>query len=113
MQRMRKNEAHLGIIRGDHYWPEAKQTISEEPIIIASKQKITIDQLPHLPRIVYKTDYHLKQVVDNWWYEHFSEPPYITMEVDQIEICRRMVTQGLGYAIFPSTSIVEDEDLFA
>ena len=34
------------------------------------------------------------------------------MKVNQIETCKKMVSQGLGYAIFPSLTIIEDEDLF-
>ena len=34
------------------------------------------------------------------------------MDVNQIEICRKMVGHGLGYAIFPSLSIIENEELY-
>jgi len=107
-----KQEAHLGIIRGDHHWAEAKHVLSEEPLFVASKQKITLEQLPHLPRINYDTDQSLKRVIDYWWDQHFSTPPLITMDVNQIEICRKMVAQGLGYAIFPSLAIIDNEELY-
>ncbi|TSI09306.1 LysR family transcriptional regulator [Lysinibacillus sp. BW-2-10] len=112
VQNVQKQEAHLGIIRGDHHWPEAKHIISEEPIFIASKQKITLDQLPYLPRINYETDNSLKLIIDNWWNEHFTSPPLITMDVNQVEICRKMVSQGLGYAIFPSLAFIDNEELY-
>lgn len=112
VQLVNKQEVHVGIIRGEYYWSEAKHVISEEPMIIASKQKITIDQLPYLPQIDYVKDYNLRHIIDNWWNQHFTDPPFVTMQVDQIEICRKMVAQGLGYAIFPSLSIVENEDVF-
>lgn len=107
-----KQEVHIGIIRGDHFWAESKHTINEEPLIIASKQKITLEQLPHMPRIVYSIDYNLEQTIDNWWNSYFKKPSHITMKVNQMETCKRMVSQGLGYAIFPSLAIIEDEDLF-
>ena len=34
------------------------------------------------------------------------------MKVNQMETCKKLVSQGLGYAIFPSLAIIEDEDLF-
>ncbi|HWK23153.1 MAG TPA: LysR family transcriptional regulator [Ureibacillus sp.] len=112
VQHVQKQEAHLGIIRGDHHWQEAKHVISEEPIFIASKQKLTLDQLPQMPRINYVTDKGLKQLIDNWWDKHFTTPPLVTMDVNQIEICRKMVAQGLGYAIFPSLAIIDNEELY-
>ena len=112
VQLVNKEEAQIGIIRGEHHWSEAKKVISEEPLIVASKQKITLDQLPYLPRINYKTEYNLKQIINNWWDQHFTEPPLVTMDVNQLEICKNMVSQGLGYAIFPSLAIVEDADLY-
>lgn len=112
VQLVNKEEAHIGIIRGEHYWSEAKKVISEVPLIVASKQKITLDQLPYLPRINYKTEYNLQQIINNWWDQHFTEPPLVTMDVNQIEICKNMVSQGLGYAIFPSQAIVENEDIY-
>lgn len=107
-----KEDVHIGIIRGDHFWAESKHIISEEPLVIASKQKITLEQLPYMPRILYSIDYSLEQTIDNWWNSYFKKPPRITMKVNQMETCKRMVSQGLGYAIFPSLAIIEDEDLF-
>lgn len=107
-----KQEVHIGIIRGDHFWAESKHIINEEPLIIASKQKLTLEQLPHMSRIVYNVDYSLEQTIDNWWNHCFKKPSHITMKVNTMETCKKMVSQGLGYAIFPSLAIIEDEDLF-
>ena len=107
-----KEEVHLGIIRGEHYWSEAKHVISEEPMIIASKQKITFDQLPYLPRINYKTEYNLKQIINNWWNQHFTEPPLVTMEVNQLEICREYGFTGSWLCNIPKSAIVENEDIY-
>lgn len=112
VQLVNKQEVHIGIIRGDHYWEEAKHIINEEPLVIASKQKLTIDQLPYMSRIVYNVDYSLEQTIDNWWNHYFKKPSHITMKVNQMETCKKLVSQGLGYAIFPSLAIIEDEDLF-
>lgn len=112
VQQVQKQEAQLGIIRGEHHWTEERVIISEEPLFIASKQKVTLDQLPHLPRINYETDLSLKRMIDNWWDEHFSAPPLITMDVNQVEICRKMVANGLGYAILPSHSFIDNEEVY-
>jgi DNA-binding transcriptional LysR family regulator len=111
IQLVYKEDIHVGIVRGDYTWQEQKQLLGEEVICIASKQEISIEELPHLPRINYKTDILLKNMIENWWQERFTKPPLITMEVDRIETCKEMVINGLGYAIFPSVCLKPDDDL--
>ncbi|MGG3845942.1 LysR family transcriptional regulator [Aeribacillus composti] len=107
-----KRDVHVGFIRGDYKWPEEKHLIMTENIWIVSKREISLDELPNLPRIIYKTDLSLENVFDNWWKENFSEPPTITMEVDNMETCKEMVLSGLGYAIIPSIVLSNNEDLY-
>jgi DNA-binding transcriptional LysR family regulator len=112
MQLVHKGEIHIGIIRGDYEWYEHKHLLYQEFIYIVSKNKITIDQLPSLHRIVYKTDPLLETVIDHWWKERFTKPPLVTMEVDKMETCTEMVKNMLGYAVLPSLSLTDDNDLF-
>lgn len=107
-----KEDVHVGIVRGDQHWPEQKYLLNEEPLYIASKQKIDLDKLPYLPRINYKTDFHLKNTMENWWQKRYTLPPLITMEVDKIETCKELVMNGLGYSIFPSICLKEQDDLY-
>jgi DNA-binding transcriptional LysR family regulator len=101
-QLLQNEDVHIGIIRGDYHWLEQKVLISEESMCIISDKEIYIEDLPKLPRITYKTDPQLKQLINNWWHEHFIHPPLITMEVDKVQTCKEMVMHGLGYAIIPS-----------
>ncbi|MEH7381615.1 LysR family transcriptional regulator [Bacillus sp. JJ1533] len=96
-----KKDVHIAFVRGDYHWQGQKQLLFEEQLCIASKNEVNIKELPNLPRIDYKTDNLLKSLVDNWWSENYSEPPMITMEVDQVDTCKEMVANGLGYAIMP------------
>lgn len=107
-----KQEVHIGFMRGDYDWPEEKQLIMTENIWIVSKKEIAIDDLPLLPRITYKTDWSLENLIDKWWKETFSKPPTITMEVDHMETCKEMVLSGLGYAIIPAIVLADHEELF-
>ena len=104
-QMMQKEEAHVGIIRGNYEWKDKKYLIDNEKIYIVSKDKINLNELPKLSRINYETDSSLKIVLDNWWQENFDAPPNVTMEVDRMETCREMVLHGLGYALMPGICI--------
>jgi DNA-binding transcriptional LysR family regulator len=105
-------EVHIGFIRGEYSWPEQKHILFNEKLCIASKHPINLDELPHLPRIDYRTDVLYKQIVEKWWMERFTEPPYIAMVVDQGDTCKEMVVNGLGYAIIPSLFLENIDDIF-
>lgn len=102
-------EIHIGIIRGEYKWQGPKALIDEDPMCLIYKKPINLHELPNLPRINYKTDPDLKQLIEKWWNSKFTEPPLITMEVDKLETCKEMVLNGLGYGIIPRYLLQKDE----
>jgi DNA-binding transcriptional LysR family regulator len=104
-------DVHISFVRGDYNWPDSKHLLIEENICIVSKSKIEMKDLPRLPMIEYKTDYLFRSLLDNWWSENFSEPPLISMEVDQADTCMEMVINDLGYAIMQDIVIKGVDDL--
>ncbi|MCX7781136.1 MAG: LysR family transcriptional regulator [Negativicutes bacterium] len=95
-------EAHIGFVRGEYPLPDEKKLLFEDTMCIASTEPLKIEDLPKLPRISYRTDDSVQVLTDHWWRETFSEPPFISMEVDRLDTCRDMVLNGHGYAIMPS-----------
>ncbi|AXI10236.1 LysR family transcriptional regulator [Oceanobacillus zhaokaii] len=93
------HDVHLSFIKGDYPWKEQKELLYEEEICIASPWEFNWQDLPHLPRIDYYTDETMKTIVDNWWYQNYKQRPYINIQVNQVETCKEMVINGLGYAI--------------
>ncbi len=104
-------DVHIGIVKGDFNWKDRKHLLFEESICIASKEKIDIHDLPNLPRIDYHTDTSLKNSIDKWWSEHFTQPPLVSIEVDKVDTCKKMVINGLGYAILPSLILKDVNDI--
>lgn len=107
-----RDDAHIGVVRGDHNIPSSKVKIMTENIFIVSKDEIKTSDLPHLPRIYYNTDTSLKKLIDDWWYSNFLRAPSNSMLVDNMETCKEMVKNGLGYAILPSILLNEEDSLF-
>jgi DNA-binding transcriptional LysR family regulator len=105
-------DVHIGIVKGDFSWKDHKHLLFEETICIASKEKIDIHNLPNLPRIDYHTDSLLKNSIDNWWSEHFTQPPLVSIEVDKVDTCKKMVVNGLGYAILPNMILNDVNDVY-
>ncbi|WP_191561299.1 LysR family transcriptional regulator [Metabacillus idriensis] len=104
-------DIHIGFVRGDYSWKDQKRLLFEETICIASKEKVDIHHLPELPRIVYRTDPLLKTSLENWWAENYSKPPLVSIEVDKADTCKKMVANGLGYAILPSMILSDLHDI--
>lgn len=105
-------DVHISIVKGDYNWNDQKHLLFEETICIASKNEIDIQNLPKLPRINYHTDLLLKHSIDNWWSERFTQPPLVNIEVDKVDTCKKMVVNGLGYAIIPSLILNDVHDLY-
>src|SRR5699024_5546156 len=72
---IKKDEINIAIIRGDISWNYEKILLDTEPICIVYKEEIDVTKLPSLPRIDFKTDPGLRQIIDNWWSDNFSHPP--------------------------------------
>ncbi|MEH7222637.1 LysR family transcriptional regulator [Bacillus sp. JJ1566] len=106
-----KKDIHIAFVRGEYTWMEQKHLLFEDQLCVASKTEIDLRNLPNLPRIDYKADNLLKSIVDQWWMENFTKPPMITMEVDQVDTCKEMVVNGLGYAILPSMILKGNEGI--
>jgi DNA-binding transcriptional LysR family regulator len=105
-------EIAVAIVRGDFPWIEEKYLLSTEPICLVSYQPITLEELPHKPQILYNTDSVLKKMLEDWWRQLYSVPPLITMEVDNMDTCRQMVINGLGWSILPAIGLPRHNTLF-
>ncbi|MGC4379071.1 LysR family transcriptional regulator [Fictibacillus sp. Mic-4] len=111
-QLIHNKDVHISFVRGDYGWRGlSKQLLFEETICITSKEEIDITDLPHLPRIDYRGDYLLKTLIDHWWAENYADPPFISIEVDQVDTCKEMVVNGLGYGILSSRILAGIDDV--
>ncbi|KRF60315.1 LysR family transcriptional regulator [Bacillus sp. Soil768D1] len=105
------SKVQVGIVRNNYQWKGEKSLLSKERVYLISKREITMDELPDLPFINYHTDNSLKNLINDWWHDHFSSPPRITMEVDKLETCKEMVKNDLGVAIIPEMSLQPNDHL--
>ncbi|KRG08655.1 LysR family transcriptional regulator [Staphylococcus sp. NAM3COL9] len=104
--------SQVGILRGDYSFSSQKIRLMQEKIYIVSKNPISIDDLPHLPRIYYNTDTSLNKLIDDWWIGRFIEPSSITIKVDNMETSKEFVQNGLGFSILPDILLDDNENLF-
>jgi DNA-binding transcriptional LysR family regulator len=102
-----KDKINIAIMRGENFGNYEKILLTREPIYIINHTDFDLTNLPSLPRINFKTDPGLQKILDRWWNENFSVPPLVTMEIDNIETCLKLVNRGLGYAAVPGIGLKE------
>ena len=104
-------ESHIGILRGLPDWHSYKRLLFSDRLYLVDTE------LSHLsdalsterPFILFKSDSNYYREIQNWWIRHYGIPPTRTILVDQIETCKQMVMNGIGYAILPGISLREGE----
>lgn len=105
---VRRKDVQLGFVLDNADWEGERVLLLEDPLVIASTRKLQLEELPDLPRIEFRTNPSSKVVLDRWWQSNFGRPPKICMEVDILDTCREMVSQGLGYSILPRLVVEKD-----
>jgi DNA-binding transcriptional LysR family regulator len=106
-------DAHIGIVRGQSDWKGTKTHLFRDTLYLVDKEMTTIDDVltSEKPFIQFKSDSNYYQEIQQWWQKHFSTNPKRQIIVDQIETCKQMALNGIGYAILPSITLDGHEDV--
>jgi len=100
-------DVHVAFLRGEYTWHEKKHLLLKETLYIVSRDPVSLEELPMIPRIDYQSDRKLLAMINNWWAENYTQPPLVGMVVDKTNTCKEMVKKGLGYAILPGNVLGE------
>lgn len=93
------HDVHISFIKGDYPWKESKEMLYEEKICVAAPWPFEWRDLPSLPQITYDTDPIMNSLIDRWWQTNYNQPPYTNIVVNQVETCKEMILNELGYGI--------------
>jgi len=102
-----EDQAHIGIVRGTPDWKGVKMHLFEDglylvdTVISRPEQVLETDR----PFIQFKSDSNYYQEIQDWWMRNFQTSPKRTIIVDQIETCKQMTINGIGYAILPEITL--------
>ena len=105
------DEVHLGIIRGDTDWRGVKEHILTDTLYLVDTEISKVEDVleSEKPFIQFKSDSTYYQEIQDWWHRQFQTTPTRTIVVDQIETCKQMALNGIGFAILPSIAITEHD----
>ncbi|MBM7578326.1 LysR family transcriptional regulator [Jeotgalibacillus terrae] len=114
LQAVYNGDVHIGIIRGTPDWKGPKMHLFQDQLYLVDKEIKRVEDL-HLtnrPFIQFKSDSTYYQEIQEWWGRQFQISPRQNIVVDQIETCKQMALNGIGYAILPSITLSGNEDVF-
>lgn len=113
LQHMYEADCHIGIIRGDPKWRGEKIHLFSDALHLVDTTLTSIDELETSEKtyVQFRSDSTYYQEIQEWWHHQFLKPPERTMIVDQIETCKQMAVNGIGYAILPSISLRDSDPI--
>ncbi|WP_372869502.1 LysR family transcriptional regulator [Planomicrobium okeanokoites] len=108
-----EGEAHIGIVRGHTDWKGKKIHLFRDTLYLVDKEIDSLEQVMETERpfIQFKSDSNYYEEIQQWWQKHFASNPKRQITVDQIETCKQMAVNGIGYAILPSITLNGTEDV--
>jgi DNA-binding transcriptional LysR family regulator len=109
------DQVHIGIIRGTPDWKGTKIHLFYDPLYLVDREITSPEQVLYTDRpfIQFKSDSNYYQEIQDWWMRNFKTSPKRTVVVDQIETCKQMAFNGIGYAILPKVTLTKTgKDIF-
>ena len=108
-----EGEAHVGIVRGQVDWKGKKIHLFRDMMYFVDKEITNMEEIvtSERPFIQFKSDSDYYQEIQQWWQQQFQSNPRHQIIVDQIETCKQMALNGIGYAILPSITLNGTEDV--
>lgn len=104
-----EGDAQIGIVRGHSDWKGKKIHLFRDTLYLVDQELTSLEEVKETnkPFIQFKSDSSYYQEIQQWWQKNFSMTPKQQIVVDQIETCKQMALNGLGYAILPSITLSE------
>lgn len=122
LEQMENNDLDVGILTGDYDWYGNKILLKRDPLTIISKKEISLKRLDQEYRIVYKSHQNfntyielensITKSINDWWSERYDTYARNIIQADKIEICKKFVEQGMGYAIVPKSCILDSDSFY-
>lgn len=105
------DQVHIGIIRGTPDWKGVKMHLFSDPLFLVDREITSPEQClkTDRPFIQFKSDSNYYQQIQDWWMRNFKTFPKRTIVVDQIETCKQMTFNGIGYSILPAITLNKGE----
>jgi len=107
-----EDQGQIGIIRGTPDWKGVKMHLFKDRLYLVDREIQHVEDVlkTNRPFIQFKSDSNYYQEIQDWWHRQFQMTPKRTIIVDQIETCKQMTLNGIGYAILPEITLNGEEE---
>jgi DNA-binding transcriptional LysR family regulator len=109
LEKVHSQTYHVGFVRDLINWKVKSYAFHEGTAHLVSTYPIEFSKLPRYPRIAVQSDSFGRRLIEDWWYDIFSEPPNIIMTVRSGNECMEMIKHGLGYGIMIEQNFFEEQ----
>jgi DNA-binding transcriptional LysR family regulator len=101
-------------VRGHIDWKGPKIHLFKDILYLVDKEIESLEEVMQTERpfIQFKSDSNYYEEIQQWWQKHFASNPKRQITVDQIETCKQMAVNGIGYAILPSITLNGTEAVY-
>lgn len=110
---VKSGEVSFGFIRNELFSDNMERVLFDtDTISIISKSDFQLKDLPAMIRVDYITDSYYRNILHTWWEDNFQENSKIGMELSNLEACKEMVLNGVGYGLLPTMTIASKHNLY-
>jgi DNA-binding transcriptional LysR family regulator len=106
---MKRGEIEVGFVHGNMDLGRNSIFLFKEILYVFSKDKISMEELPERPHIEYVRSPLTSIIINDWWESRFLKPLNTFLKVAHGDICRKLVSQGLGFAFFFGNNFTESD----
>ena len=86
---------------------EEKRLLTTYNVVIANYAPFEMKDLPDMRQISYPYEDQYRELLRRWWNDNFTRPPKVTSKVANLDLCKEMVFNGLGFSVLPEILIPE------
>ena len=86
---------------------EEKALLITYNVVIANAKPFRLEELPDMKQVSYPYEDQYRELLTDWWNDNFARPPKVTSRVANLDLCKEMVFNGLGYSVLPEILIPE------
>ena len=99
LRKVIEGSVDVGFVRNDYVDSVQKVLIEQNQAYLVTKNPVKMDDLPHMPKIDYKTNDYSLRLFDEWWEDQFGTAAPQGMNVGYVDFSWQLIDRGVGFTI--------------
>jgi DNA-binding transcriptional LysR family regulator len=90
-------EVDAAFIRGDYDGEIIQRPVGEYRGYLVTKDEVSLDQLPEMQRVKYKTNDKTREIIEGWWQDQYGDLIPEGSDVGYIDVAWQILSMGSDY----------------